>query len=407
MPDEQPPDPPARGNRRVGGLTPEQRRFMGTPRLRDEPAEVKEEPAEEVAPTPELSAEEPKADSPAVEPIQEREADDEHPDEETREIAPARERERKRTIGGVRTNTPAARHSEMQTPLLLLGAVIILFAVFFAGKKFDSLKNALFSSRTTQKEPDGFQDKYPGLSADELVVQALMSEKRGDRQDAADRFVAAKHKNLGYRGILFRVGKLAYDAGDFDGADKLFERAIAFCEDPATANYFRGLIAVRHSDLAAAQRFFETAATDDPFTAQYHYYLAEALRIDHHPNESIPRYERARLLAVSEQEAVLAQFKIRMAQIEAGDAPKVAAEMAEKKSAAEMPVDWAMTAAALNIIQGQVDDALPLIAHARAAQQPGLFTSCVEDLFFVNAAAKNPAVATALQSSPDTAPAVP
>src|SRR5213075_2899137 len=97
--------------------------------------------------------------------------------------------------------------------------------------------------------------------------QGLAAERAGNFQEAADQLIAAKHKDLTYRGILFHVGRIVYEHGDFDGADKLFERSIAFNENVDRANYMRGLLAVRRKDLPAAQRFFSEAAKADPFTA--------------------------------------------------------------------------------------------------------------------------------------------
>jgi tetratricopeptide (TPR) repeat protein len=376
------------------GLSPELRRFLGAGRTRDEPREPAKasavEPEEPQRPRPERAT--PKPSTFATEESQPAsilpgDLGGETEGEETQE----------RRSGQTLISVGTDKRASMQVPVLILGGIALLGLTFYVGKKFDHWRYMVQAASPAKVEPGSAEDKYPNLSADQLVVQALMAEKRGDRQDAADRLLAAKHKNLGYRGIFFRVGKMAYDAADFDGADKLFERAVAFGEDPASANYFRGLIAIRHKDLAAAQRSFEAAATSDPFTAQYQYYLAEALRIDHHPNEAIPRYERARLLAVNEQDAAVCEFKMRMALLEAGEAPKVAAEIERKRSVGDLPVDWLMTAAALKVRQGQAKAALPLIAQARGLEQSGLFVSCREDIFLVDAAAKNPEIAAALR----------
>ncbi len=104
-----------------------------------------------------------------------------------------------------------------------------------------------------------------------------------------ERFLAAKQKNLSYRGILARVAKIAYDHKDMATADNLFEKAIEFGENIDTSNYFRGLIAVRRKDLPAAIRSFEAAIAAAPFVADYHFYLGEA----HPAGSSFARFDRA------------------------------------------------------------------------------------------------------------------
>lgn len=86
------------------------------------------------------------------------------------------------------------------------------------------------------------------------MQQALLSERAGKWEDAVERFMAAKRKDLGHRGILFRVGKILYDHRNFEAADGAFERAVAFGENVEAAIYYRGLIAVRRRDLAAAEQ---------------------------------------------------------------------------------------------------------------------------------------------------------
>ena len=157
----------------------------------------------------------------------------------------------------------SSRVIEMQQAVLIIGAILVLCFAFYVGKKFDYWRYVLMT-KTKPKLMEKTVDKFPNSSADELLEQALTAEHRGDWRDAIERFIAAKHKNLAYRGILFHAARLSYDKGDFDNADKLFERAIAFHENVDTANYFRGLIATRHRDLPAAERFFEAAATADP-----------------------------------------------------------------------------------------------------------------------------------------------
>ena len=365
-------------------LTPEQRRFLGTPRARDDQPEHVETPVKKVFH---------RADPARPERTQtERERGSRQPDEQPF----AHEG---RSGGGLlRPDQKAARVPEMQRAILVIGAVVLLGATFFAGMKFPYWKARLMFSRNAPNLDGTVANKFPGVAKDELIAQALRAERAGKFQDAAERLLAAKHQDLGYRGILARVGKIAYDNKDFTNADKLFERAIAFGENVDNANYFRGLIAVRQKDLPAALRFFEAATVAEPFVVDYHFYLGETLRLNHHPRDSIPRYEHAALLARNEQQAKVCRFKIRMALLEAADTPKVKEQVEAQKSAGKLSVDWLLTEAAIELREGRADEAIALILLAHDGSEPDLFTSCVTDAYFNEAGWKNPRVAEACRT---------
>jgi tetratricopeptide (TPR) repeat protein len=286
----------------------------------------------------------------------------------------------------------ASRAVELQHAVLVIGGLILLVAIFYAGRKFDYVKYA-FMSRINAKELEGGPDKFPGVTSEELIETALAAEKRGDWQEAAERFIAAKRKNRAMPGILFRLGKSSYDRGDMQGAEIALEHAIRFGENLPVANYYRGLIAVRRHDLAAGTRFFEAAANAEPFVADFHYFWGEALRLDHHPREAIKRYQQAVLRTPSTQDATLCQFKIRLARIEAAEAPKIAAEVEEARKAGDLSVDWLMTDAALLIHAGKIAGAAQRISEARAKGLSGLYLTCAGDTVFRKAAETYPEIA--------------
>jgi len=120
------------------------------------------------------------------------------------------------------------------------------------------------------------------------------------------------------------------------------------------------------------------------------------LRLDLKPEQSVAHYDQAVLLARTDQDAAVGQFKIRMAKIEAAEGATVAAELTAKESAGPLSADWLMTAAALQLRSSHVDSARQLILQARDAKAPGLFASCVNDFYFREAAKKNPELAEPL-----------
>ncbi len=390
MPEETPNDQPT-PPRKQRMMTPEMRRFVGTPRPKHErPAPVvapsAPEPAENPAPNPVLKTEGKAPEPGPSQPVQERE---ETPT--TREEAEEQPEEKKR--GMMRLDEKASRVPEMQRAIVIIAVLVVLGLTFFVGMRFPLWKYRFMMSRNAAKMDGTIAGKFPGVSAEELVEQALKLEREGKLQEAGERFLAAKHKNLALRGILARVAKLAYDHKDFVTADKLFEKAIEFGENVDTSNYFRGLIAVRRKDLPTAIRSFEAAVAAAPFVPDYQFYLGEAIRLDHHARDSISHYEHASLLARDETQSTICEFKIRMALLEAADTPKVKEQLEIKKAAGALSVDWLLTAAAIDLREGNVDEAIPLIALAREGRKPGLFATCITDAYFVEAAQKNPRVA--------------
>jgi tetratricopeptide (TPR) repeat protein len=297
----------------------------------------------------------------------------------------------------------------MQNVALIIGGLFLLLVTFYVGKKFEYWKYRI-ASWNKPKLTGVASDKFPGASSEQLIDQALAAERLGNWREAVERFVAAKQKNLTHRGLLFRTAKICYDHGDFDSADKLFERAIAFGENVDTANYFRALIAVGRSDFPAAERFFEAAARAEPFTAGYYYYWAETLRKDRHPKEAMQRYEEAAARASSQQDATVCKFKIRMAKLEAAETAELNAELDKKRNAALLSVDWLLTDAASKIRQGHIADAVPLIDKARVADENrlfSLFASCTGDMLFSEACRNYPEIAQACRVAGTPPPTLP
>jgi tetratricopeptide (TPR) repeat protein len=360
-------------------LTPEHRRFLGPARSIHDPPPTSETPARS---------------EPIAAPAK---------------IVQATSREQEAELARTpRRRWKLSRAVEMQNVALIFGALFLLGMTFYFGKKYESLKY-VFASRNDATLSAVDSNKFAGISAGDLVEQALAAERLGNWQDAADRFIAAKYKNLSYSGLLFRVGKLYYDHGDFDAADKVFARAIAFGENIDSANYYRGMIAVGRSDFPAAERFFEAATNAAPFNADYYYSLAETLRKDRRPQEAISRYEQAAARA-DEQETIVCQFKIRMTRVEANDVAPVSAELEKKQGAGSLPVDWIMTAAAIQIHAGNIDDAVRLVREARASDRShlfGLFAACAGDRLFNSECQNHPELAKACQVGTAEAPTRP
>ena len=268
-------------------ITPEQRRFFGGARANQPEAEE----ASEATAKPPDSRPEPASSA------------EQHP--------PAQQRVPRR-VRKLRFSSVF----EMQNLALVLGAIILIGATFYVGKKFEFWKYKL-ATRNEAKIAAKATGEFAGASAEELVENAVMSERVGHWDEAAKRLIAAKYKNISLGGVLFHAAKIYYDHSEFDAADRLFESSIGFGENVDASNYFRGMIAVSRNDFAAAERFFEAAANASPFNPDYYYSLAETLRKEHRPKDAVARYEQAARRG-GETEQTICHFKARMAAIEAG-----------------------------------------------------------------------------------------
>ncbi len=233
------PEAPVSGSRRRG-LTPEQRRFLNTPR--SAPNETEAEAEAETRPPPPRAEPKTPPESRPAEKVQDAASPEESAD------VPA-------GAPVVPIADKGSRAIELQQAFIILGAILLLGLTFYGGTKLNYIRYLIASRNAPTMDAAG-PDPYPGVAAPDLIKQALLDERAGKWQEAADRFLAAKRKDLRYRGILFRVGKILYDRRNFEPADEAFDRAIVFGENVEAANFYRGLIAVRRRDSAGRESLF-------------------------------------------------------------------------------------------------------------------------------------------------------
>ncbi|MEP6685479.1 MAG: hypothetical protein ABJB22_01770 [Verrucomicrobiota bacterium] len=390
------PDPPSETGEipRRRFLTPEQRRLLGAARTRGDRPRSAPEPADATSTAkPASSGSEIARNLAAPHVISAKEG-------ASTEAAPTGESHPPTHPASVMlSDKKSSRIFEMQKVAIIIGCLVLLASVFYVGTKVPYWRY-LYQSHQKQKLEQSVPDKFPGVSSDDLVEQALDAQEAGRWQEAAERFLAAKRKNNSYRGIFLRIGMICLEHDDLNSADNLFAQAIAFGENLDAANGFRSQIALRRHDYAAAERFAEAAATAAPFIWSNYYHWAEVLRMNHHPREAIRRYEQARRRAPPGLSVTACAYRARLARIEARD-PKVGEEIAKRQSEGSLPAEWLVTAAALKIDQGHFGEAVQLLTEARAATTANTFSYYVSDMTFQNAAQNDPALAAICRS--DTA----
>ncbi|HEY5036439.1 MAG TPA: hypothetical protein VII74_04835 [Chthoniobacterales bacterium] len=379
--DESPEKPPRPSRRQQ--MTPELRRFLNKPRPPGPETEA-------ATPAPEKAAAptEPDTNKPAA------------PQAPSEKGQLPNEKAERRAANPISQAEKASRAIEIQHAALIISALVLLGLAFYGGTKLNYLRYLIAAHRQPTLE-ETKADHFPRVPAAELITQALVAERNDQWQDAVARFMAAKRKDLRAPGILYRVGSILYDHGQLVAADKAFGHAIDFGENIEMANFYRGLIALRRKDYPAGLQFFQAAVAAGPFVAEYQYYCGEACRMDLQPKPAIPYYQRAALLASSETEATVCEFKIRLARLEAAETPAVSDELARKAAAGPLPVDWLLTAAAIDVRGGQIGAAREAISQAREAKAPGLFNSCVSDMYMRSVAGRFPELADVLRPGVD------
>ena len=92
----------------------------------------------------------------------------------------------------------------MQKLALLVGALILLAATFYIGKKFEYWRYVI-ATRNEAKIAAKVTGDFAGASAEELIEHAVIDEQAGRWDDAAKRLIAAKYKNVALGGILFHA----------------------------------------------------------------------------------------------------------------------------------------------------------------------------------------------------------
>ena len=241
----------------------------------------------------------------------------------------------------------------MQKVAIIIGCLFLLGSVFYLGTRVPYWLYR-YRSHQAQKQVQSVPDKFPGVSSDDLVEQAIAAQEAGRWPEAA----------------------------------------------------FRSRIAVRRDDYAAAERFSEAAAVAAPFLWSNYYQWAEVLRLNHHSREAIRRYEQAARRAPPGLNAIVCSYKARLGRIEARD-PKVGEEIAKRQSEGSLSAEWLLTAAALKIDQGHFGDALQLLTEARAATTADTFSYFVNDPIFQNATQSDPAIAAIFPTSSPASPLSP
>ncbi len=220
-----------------------------------------------------------------------------------------------------------------------------------------------------------------GLDGDAQLSRAkqLLEERRPAEAWAILEYLLKEDPGL--PGLHYQAALTAQRVGDAPMASSLAAQALARGEDRAPLQVLLGVLAMQNRKFADAEKAFERAIGLDPLDGVALYNLSEALREQGRPKEAIEALKRAQEL---EPKRKLLTLKIRLAQIETGESTEdLKIEVMKRKAEENQTEDWLMTAAAVDLMEGNYLQAIQALRKARSSmgadQVAALFS---QDHFF-------------------------
>ncbi len=229
------------------------------------------------------------------------------------------------------------------------------------------------------------------LAALETLGEGLEAQLQRRPEEALEKFGKALEADATLPGVRYQMAVAAYQAGDNEAATKYAGEAIAAGENTADAQILLGTMAARGGDHATAAAAFSAAVAADPANAMAYYNWSESLRHDGQPQEAL---EKLRMALTRNPGEPLYALKQRLARIEAGDNVAGLAEEARAQVNLDPPAgDWLLTAAAIDLANGDSASAARMLEGARVNMQPILFVGVLQEDPFFRRYKDDPAVA--------------
>jgi len=240
------------------------------------------------------------------------------------------------------------------------------------------------------------------VAALETLGEGLEAQLQRRPEEALEKFGKALEADATLPGVRYQMAVAAYQAGDNEAAKKYAGEAIAAGENTADAQILLGTMAAREGDHATAAAAFSAAVAADPANAMAYYNWSESLRHDGQPQEAL---EKLRMALTRNPGEPLYALKQRLARIEAGDNVAGLAEEARAQVNLDPPAgDWLLTAAAIDLANGDSASAARMLEGARVNMQPILFVGVLQEDPFFRRYKDDPAVAPFLDVTIEVKP---
>lgn len=282
----------------------------------------------------------------------------------------------------------------------ILTAVIVLLAVIALAIWWLTLEKKNSPAPAAAEAADASPTPY-GPALEELG-EGIDAQLMRQPEKALQKFTEALELDPDLKGARYQMAVAAYQAGDNAAAKRYAGDAIAKGENKADAQILLGTMAARDGDHATAAAAFGAAVAEDPANAMAYYNWSESLR---HQGKAQEALEKLRMALTRNPGEPLYALKQRLARIEAGDNVAGLAEEARAQVNLDPPAgDWLLTAAAIDLANGDSASAARMLEGARLNMQPILFVGVLQEDPFFRKYKDDPAVAPFLDVTIDIKP---
>jgi len=230
------------------------------------------------------------------------------------------------------------------------------------------------SSLISAAEPNA-----PLSPAERKMIEAVEAQNHGWYTSARSLLDAAEALDPKVPGLNYQRAIQALGEGHLDEAAALARKGIATGQNVGDCHTLLGLMAMQAGDKKAAAEEFQDAIAANPDRAVAYYNYSEYLRENARPREAITQLDIA--IRKDSKNPTL-PLKKRLARLEAGDIQPLSIETQKALQQNPPPASWLITAGAIALKSGKIDEAIILLRNARTSTPPEIFTSLMADPFF-------------------------
>lgn len=272
-----------------------------------------------------------------------------------------------------------------QIPWLAAGLAVLVFLLVLGAFVLGHFTLPTIHPAVPPQEMAVVQAKVPTALPDgvmEVIDQATAAEMAKDYPRAIGLLEAAQRGAGHVYGLNYRLASLCYKANEMTRVVPLLNLSINQGEEVAACYSLRGVLSNEYERTARGPGDLETATQVDPLNARYFFVWGEALRRAGKPEQALVQLRRA--VDRLQEPALLGIYalKLRLTQLALDDDAQFAAELAARLKHAAPPVDWLLTAAALEMHRGHFRLAAELLARVRAASGEQETARQLQDVFF-------------------------
>jgi tetratricopeptide (TPR) repeat protein len=274
--------------------------------------------------------------------------------------------------------------------VLLLGT-----AIFFLFERSPGIVREHPSDASGSAPPvataEGAGASDAALKTANAVIEAIA---KGDLGKASGLLAQAQSQGIHLPGLRYQAALLALALKDLDAADNWIAQSIRAKDSIPECLYLRAVLEAKggnygHSALEATGGRYELAAADfgeatryTPFNPRNFFFQAECLRRNGNPVEAISLFEQALRCRPSAEDAELINFKMRLAELEAGTDPSLQTQLAAKLAQEPVAGSTLLVAAANEINLGNQKAAVEYVRKAAAVMPAGTLNSRLRDFSF-------------------------